>query len=313
MGFNFAVLSQRPSSTCAGYWLRPPVWVAPPPLEPLSPELHSFDPLEPVLDRELPQGIRARVIRDGTFLFDFADWPEANGDLADWNARGSAIAARVSVLNAHLACLYAAFGLVEFTAVLKMVLTAADPIGVASLAGTAEELVALRPADTLSEQRDMSISLEVLTASFDLLDAVLVHREPQAIQLVNLHHRACASWEQHEYGQCLSNEWTVIETMLHTLWRYHTARTTGVGEPPAPAPAQPTAAWVINSLREAQVLPPSLHDEVTRLRQARNAWLHRLEPVSGETAGLSTRVAGQLLEGTWGLPFRSWLVGRMPG
>lgn len=110
----------------------------------------------------------------------------------------------------------------------------------------------------------------------------------------------------------MTNKWTAIETMLYTLWRYHTGRTTGVGETSVPEPPQ-RGADAIKYLRDAHVLSESLSDEASRLRQTRNAWLHRLEPVTGEIAGLSTRVVGQLLGGAWGLPFRSRLVARMLG
>jgi hypothetical protein len=58
-------------------------------------------------------------------------------------------------------------------------------------------------------------------------------------------------------------------------------------------------------------LPFSLYENLSRVRQARNDWLHGLKPLSRETAVLSVSVAERMLNLVDGLNLRVPLISRV--
>jgi hypothetical protein len=159
------------------------------------------------------------------------------------------------------------------------------------------------------EKRKATISVEVVTQSFEMLDKILQHSEADALDLVNLYARSCKAYEDHDYSLCLATAWTVIEKLLYYFWEGYLNHLNGTRQP-APGRAKfinskrkdnlikgqnYSASIVIEILSLTNTIPASLYEELMVLRKARNNWIHELKAPEWETAKDAVLKAAEML------------------
>jgi len=278
------------------------------------------------------------------FIFDFSGWSPSrappNRDEKNFDAMAEAILRRVTVLNAHLACLCTKLCERQGQAIPKMVVSPSDIIALKSLDESGMNFGDMRvgalalarfpstyaqglPAtfDWRLIMRNVVIEIDTVAESFQLLDTVLQHPAPYALIVTDLYARSCKAYEDHNYSLCLVMAWAITEKLVQELWdRYleanrereiDGAKVTFINRSRRDllTDGRDFHASVIGEILSlANSLPFPLHKDISRVRQARNDWLHELKPLSREDALLSVSVAERMLNLVYGLNFRVPLV-----
>lgn len=136
----------------------------------------------------------------------------------------------------------------------------------------------------------MTIELDTVAESFELLDRVLTHPGADALALADLYARATKYHEERHHDVCLITAWAIVERLLNRVWDEYS----NDGEGP-PGGSRLRAWEMIEVLTETEQLPPGLYDEISAVRRARNAWIHALEPVVAENSEKAVRVAEAMI------------------
>jgi hypothetical protein len=230
-------VQQESRRTVDAYYLYPPAWIgsAPPSV---GGDL-DLDLLKGVEYRGvLAVGIEIMVLREGLFMFDFANWPPAQdpiGQPSDFEHAGRAILRRVQVMNGHLACLYSALSDIAAFGNLKMYVRPADRISMQSfdleggmgfgdprVAGLAtsrfRSTYSFLPAFDSRIATRYVMESEVIEQSMARLDALLDRPIEIGLALVDLVLLACRALEDHNYALSLLTSWVVCERLLSTRW-----------------------------------------------------------------------------------------------
>ena len=113
----------RETASVAAYLHIPPVWIHE------DPDGAKKLPTDEVYRKTLSCGIRMRVRRDGFFVFDFANWPQAPAfrvledpkgvtyipkEISDSQVKmENYVRTRVTAMNVHLCCLNSSIGTVD--------------------------------------------------------------------------------------------------------------------------------------------------------------------------------------------------------
>jgi hypothetical protein len=333
-------------SKVAGYYLWPPVWVGSRPSTPIIPETVKLLG-EEAFRTKLAAGISVKVLRGGMFLFDFTDWPPGRALPEDskpsFDEQAEVLLHRVTVLNAHLACLYTALAHLQRFSLDKMALSPGDLIGSRSLDEEGISFGDLRTTwlvlaqfpstyaaglpiefDLRMSSRTLVIEIATLEESFQLLDSILQHQAPHALLIAELHMRSCKAYEDHNYNLCLITAWAIIERLLQTLWTryvddYREKQIDGAAVTLINADRKSkltesrdfTASVVSEILSLTERLPFSLYRDLSTIRKARNDWIHDLIPVSREAAGLAIQTSEGMLSLVEGLNLKVPLVSRI--
>ncbi|MBI5671353.1 MAG: hypothetical protein HZC41_25455 [Chloroflexi bacterium] len=320
-------------STGAGYFHWPPIWVG------QIPSLHDTSAWSiEVFRTSLPQGITLIVEAQGVFIFDFSTPSRGYVDpQLDWVASTptiqQAIYFRISVLNAHLVCLYAALAQEETRHLRKMVVTPSNMLSYRSIDEKGvmhhESVVNaqyhfVRSSDAIPpefqwwrEKRSAVISIQVLENSCQLMDQILRHPSSDALDLVNLYLRSCKAYEDHDFGLCLATSWTVTEKLLGVFWQGYldhldSARMLASGKQKSNKELHKiliegraySASAITKKLRLAGVIPASLCEELNSVRQFRNKWVHGLVAIDSDKGQEALRLAGEMLRLIYELDLR---------
>ena len=333
-------------SNAAAYYLWPTVWVSGrPKTSGVDIDVRTLG--EEVYRTSLSVGITTKVLREGMFIFDFSGWAPgralSNRNETDFDATAAVILRRVTVLNAHLACLYTTLSDRQHEAIDKMVVSPSDVIALKSLDDSGMgfgdmrvgALALARYPSTYAQgvrqmfdwrvsMRTVVIEIDTVAESFQLLDTVLRHPAPHALTVTDLYVRSCKAYEDHNYSLCLVTAWAITEKLLQELWdRYLKAnrertidgvKVTFINRHRREklTDSRDFRASVISEILSlTNSLPFSLYENLSRVRQARNDWLHGLKPLSRETAVLSVSVAEQMLNLVDGLNLRVPLISRV--
>ena len=296
---------------------------------------------------DLPVGIKVKVLREGMFIFDFSGWPPGcaiQNDKPDaFDAMAAVILQRVAVINTHLACLYTALSRRQHCALDKMIVTPSELISLKSLDDTGMSFGDLRVCalalarypstythsetaifDWRINQRTTLVEVGTIAESFKLLVAILQHPTPHALLVTDLFARSCKAYEDHNYSLCLTVAWAIIEKLLQLLWeRYveqnHEREIDGVKvnfinktrREKLTESRDFNASVISEILSITNTLPFSLYQEITKVRQTRNNWIHDLEPVSREIAETSVSMATKLLNLADGINLDVPLISRI--
>lgn len=317
------------------YYHWPAFWVGGyPPGYPLNIDLKTIG--EEVHRETLPLGIEVKVLKEGMFFFNFANWlrgkplpdmssaTDQNTALSLTHEFREAIRERIAVLNTHLLCLYSALSVKQRFVTRKMFLSSYDIIESDSLdnGGLGYEdprlshlLDSKRRATHVHGQdwrvtmRQLNIELDTLKESFRLLTNILQHPSDDILIVTELLARSCKDFEEYNFNLCLINAWTIIEYLLNRLWnRYienHRQRTiSGTVKTFINAERKQkleddrsfTASIITEILSLAGDLPLNTYKDIEVVRKKRNKWLHDLEPIEWESAKLSIKVAEDMLQ-----------------
>jgi len=302
---------------------------------------------EEVYRTTLPEGITAKVLREGMFVFDFSNWPPGRalpeGGTPDFDALARVILKRAAVLNAHLACLHTALSRLQNRALERMVISPSDLISLKSLDDTGmsfgdNRVLALALArypstyapgvpatlDWRIVHRSLIVEVETVAESFQLLSSILRSPDPDALFLTDLYLRSCKAHEDHNYSLSLVTAWTIAENLLHRLWRHY------VGENRLRQTADTKLVFINRDRRDklmdsrhfgasviseilslADQLPFELYQKLSEARDARNRWLHELRPVSRDDGLRAVETAEQMLRMVDEIDLKLSLVSRL--
>ena len=338
------------SSNASAYYHWPTIWVGsklPTPGEDV--DVRKLE--EEVYRTTLPAGIIAKVLRDGMFVFDFSDWPPGRAlpddfTSSNFDAKASVMLMRASIFNAHLACLYSALYYCQNHFVLdKMVVSPSDLILLNSFNDfngmsfgdiRVSELTLARYPSTYRQDlpkgfdwrlaHRLLVSTDTVAESFRILSTIIQNSDQACLFLTELCLRSCKAYEEHNYSLSLVSAWTVTEYLLQRLWnryidnnRQRKVKDAGVvfinndRKERLTKSRDFTASVISEILSLCDVLPFSLYQELSKVRTARNNWLHDMKPVTREDALRSTEVAQQMINLVDKLNLRILPVTRMRG
>lgn len=240
------------SPTIGGYFRIPAVWIGERPdatlVRTLNPTIHH----ETVLRRNLRCGLKARVQRDGLFVFDFADWPRApqvvlpgfrrivdgatkvpKAHIEAERKAGAYIVFRSKIMNAHQACLTTAEAVVKHRGAMM-----GYPIDSRSMhqhwsfeapqgyahnieypyALASNVLNGLYQIQNSKPAGRRLIEIEVVDYSLKLLDDILLLNEDPIVDLVEAFYVAAIRAREARLGEALTLAWTACEQLVSRQW-----------------------------------------------------------------------------------------------
>lgn len=319
----------RPNPDAIAHYLLPPRWVgttpewAKPGQEPTALKAPQLSELaEVVADRDLSEGVRCRVFRDGEITFALGDRQPSNlTDFERWRVHG------VRLINAHLACLHTAAP-PFFTA------SVATPWKVMEVEFASGQLTSMQPLDDMSTvslamaRRSQptvdvldwryfrlapTVTIQTVERSLDLFDALLARPARDAVLLrAELLVRAKVALLENDFSGALTNAWTAAEGMLGGLLRRYleTERNRPSGDDEADkrlrfinndrlnwlAGKDMTVRHTMEFLSLLGVLPFDLYRDARRSSTVRNLWLHGEKEPTYDDSEIAIRLAGSLFE-----------------
>jgi hypothetical protein len=240
---------------------------------------------------------------------------------------------RIAVLNTHLACLYTALRHIqgsgtEESVLNKMVLSPGEYIGMYPQGqvryfqdGIVDPLTRTRDSKTYApgapnmadwrlRSRHVTIRTATLVESFRLLNTILQRSEAEAlITVADLYVRSCKAYEEGNSNLGLITAWAVIERLLNTLWERYVEENrereiegtrveflTGVRRKNLLKGRDYTASVISEVLSLTGRLPFDLYRDMSKVRKARNDWMHELKPAYWEASWESARLAVNVAE-----------------
>ena len=276
-----------------------------------------------VTERKLVCGIDSRVLLDGTFLFDFSSWPEApqieipgyrrpidhkgskETDSAEMKAENYAVV-RAQVMNVHQACLA--------TSERQLIRRSAQmgfPVTPSSALKGLGFVDALHYRDTVDDTRALArntvnnkdlvprkspfsrrvLEIEVVQHSLELLDSILIRREPDLIRLIELAYLAACNCTQGRLGEAVNLAWGVCEQLLSLLWEQLISDQIRRSQMPSSRrnrleSSRDYSASVITEILEIDGrLDFETYQLLETARRSRNDWAHKMkEPSSVEVS-----------------------------
>ncbi len=315
-----------------GYVLSPSVWIGDRPIN-RDGAIESKD-IADVAFSTLVAGIQIEVSQDGVFTFDFEDSPIAPPLVAgDPNAFPDISGAilnmvrRLTIVNAHLACLYTAFSLQPNITPSpypypnhKSVIAPADLLSFEMTSGEAgaEHLnplpwfirrIILTETDAqyfrnvvglggirgqMEARTRIAIPLSILEDSFVRLGQLLVRPEAKLDTLTELYLRGCKACEEHNYSLSIIFLWTVIENLINRHWEAWTDKN---GQPKKTKRGMHfPASHKIKTLADAGVFTQPLFAALSTVLDARNEWLHSMNEPPIDVVWVALHVAESLLD-----------------
>lgn len=158
----------------------------------------------------------------------------------------------------------------------------------------------------MPRNRHSVCSVEVLERACQTLDDLLQHPDARTLDLFELLNTSVVACRGHDFDLAAVGAWAVCEAVLgsaldeyaHGQAEAHQLSVT-VGR--RAQWSRLGAATTTEVLALAGVLPTGLDERLSAARKARNAWIHRGEPVGYLAATSSTQLAADLL-GRFGWP-----------
>lgn len=291
-----------------GHYLWPPRWVGAPPAnaEAIA-EGAGVGSLEDVIFAadDLPDGLRSRVHRDGLLAYDFGSSPDGSDAFA-------AHAARVQIINAHLACLKASLISEMYVApatresVIGMttdeawafsggIVAASGDIGMMMMALSRARLEQPTGGDWRLTRIGRTVAEDEIERSYVLLRAILELGQPrrtEALLHAELLVRAQATLSVEDNAGALVYAWTAAEGMLRGMfsrWVDDCANAQDAGRDAQGdkrvfldtkrrkelVEGREMTAWHMTEILSlVGLLPFELYRAIRDCTSARNKWLH---------------------------------------
>jgi hypothetical protein len=324
----------------SGYYHWPPIWVGTAP-EIDGGTIVALNTLsEEVFRTTLSNGVTVKIRRDGLFLFDFSgaairaasETSPAKDVAAAFDEKANVILQRVRLFNGHLACLHDAIVFRQSVGLKWMVVSPGDLVQATMLdspgfACADQRIAALvcssyqatyahgpHLMDWRVNSRD-TIRTDTVEESFRMLNDILSHASPDALLLVDLYARSCHAHETHNHSLCLVIAWGLTEKLLTRHWERYLERnrkrtidgaeTSFInGERMDKLTGRDYTASVVSEILSlVGELPLDLYKHLSRVRKARNDWMHELKEVSRGESYLAVQVASRMLELIEGIKF----------
>lgn len=315
----------------SGHIIQPPVWLGerPPGAFPDHPPglITAASTREPIHEADLPGDVRGRAFRDGLVAIDFSSYAPAprafaapepgsgHDEMAELHRDLDSLVYRCELFNAHLACLLTALvqeggptthlapvtphHLFYFDS-LQDLENVSLPNDLASQAAFATRWGA--PEDQLDPldhglRRLLTVSRSAVVRSFDLLGHVL-DRGEMALRVADLLLRGGSAYGDHNYGFSVVLSWTAVESLMGNMLIERLERETHGNSRLAKKRAnvaRAPARVIQDLLVSLAVIGPDLGDDIGKVREARNQWLHRQSGTNASDGQLGITTAQKLL------------------
>ncbi len=306
-----------------GIYHDPPIWVGPRVIDFAKDDRQSLRRLrEEVFRGQIGDAIELMVTREGLFAFDFEKWAPGHMPATvdtPFEKMAATFLNRTLVINSFLAFLYT-WCLVEYHRLVdRMVATpelliAMDKLADDSSMGFGNQrvghLVMSSFESTYLPDRPVSFDDRLSFRQFELppegiaqvvanLAQLLDEHGLPGLLLVDLFLRASKSLQDHNYAAALINYWAVSERLIQEMWtkfqadkqvtdkqrlvRLNDSRTF-------------TAAVTTEVLAFDGSIATGLYDQISKVRKARNDWIHGLTPVLASHATEAASVCRDLMQ-----------------
>ena len=315
-----AIVPETITPSVEGYFRVPPIWVgekpAPESVRTLNSQVHH----SVIVESELDSGVKVRVLRDGTFLFDFSSWrlapqivipaykpPGTNvphrlaveTDKALKAAEEFSVQ-RAKVMNVHQACLATSeqilrrmndqMGIpVDAQNTLKgqsfddAVRYSENSTDVHSLArNTANNRYTVVPNRLLPRR---VVDIEVVEHSLKSLSHMLRQDDTALLQLIDSLYGAAQSYAERRSGEAAVVAWTVCEQLLSEAWVSLLNDTKSQGRMTGRRRKKLegtdySASVKVEMLEIHGRIDYELYSRLEIARKARNGWVHELQEPS---------------------------------
>jgi hypothetical protein len=327
---RFAKLKERSVSNACSVTISPPIWFGDSPLDPAGSGF--LQPISGEVFRgRTANNIKIKALRNGRIFYDFGDTAlkiPMPGDPHSFDKNSQAVMKRVALMNAHLACIYSMVAEDKKLAIDKMAISPSDLIVHSSIdasdAGFSggmlgyEAMLGTLPSDRFDERirsRYITIDIASLELALAKLDQVVTNNLTFAPELVEMILRGCKFYESFNFSSCLISCWAVIEKLVTVEWeKFVKQNETRVfdGE---------TVQFLSGNRRDSLLsdnrtysaavrleilslnngIPHDLYIDTSKVRKARNRWMHELKEVDRLDSELSTTTALKWLKETSGI------------
>ncbi len=339
----------RITAAVEGYFRLPAIWVGDPPehssVLQLNPQVHH----SAVMTRALNCGISVRVLRDGTFLFNFSDWtpgervvipgyrrpgvgtsyyPTMGHVKAEQHAERTAVL-RAQVMNVHQACLATSQWLLKH-----------NSTGVGIPLTSAETLKGLNFHDSLrysynaGNNRDVIRSVmnnnatvpevptfhrhvletEVVEHATDLFDDIVSSKESAMVQMVEAVYLAAYRCQEGRFGEAIVLAWGVCEQLLAAAWARFLDRDGDSSHRRKRLQGRDYSASVKTEfLQLVGAIELPVYQQLEQARKARNRWAHEMREPDSNDVRSGVQVAQSLLETLYGVRLSFPLIEATPG
>jgi hypothetical protein len=289
-------------------------WLVSEPAELMPSTMHPDDFIRPLGTWTLQAGLSVEVTAGAFISIDFSNFADAlpvPDDDPDKSFRQSisTMRKRVQVGNAFALCLHSATADIQNLATDGFRLTHEDLTHYDNLGQPIYPSAPVAPGLGYVLPHRMGVCpAGVVDAACSRLDEVLLHANPNAVDLVVLLNHALTACRGHDFDLAVVTAWTVCETLLDQSWReYAEQRATNVS---LPVNADRRAFWSgrefsASAVTEILVLggavPAALHAPLSDVRRKRNRWIHGIKPPVHDDAVQAITVARQLMSHILGL------------
>ena len=334
-----------------GYFRVPAVWVGARPDDAsvlkLDPAIHHAE----VMTEDLRSGIKVRVQRDGTFLFDFSRWPPAPSILIPGyripvarmphraakehetaTLKAEAIGVlRVQVMNVHQACLATSQrALTRSSSGVGLPLTSHDTLKGMTFnealrygsTGNSRDIVRsmVNNSDlTAQRHRFHRDVLETATVehAMELFNRVVSTEDENLFRMVEAVYLAACRCQEGRLGEAMVLAWGSCEKLLTIAWD----RTIGGKEEEHMPSVRKkklhdrgyTASVRTEVLELMGVIGHQVYRQLEQARRARNLWAHEMREPGSREVGHAVEAAQSLLQRFYGISLSIPTIASTPG
>ncbi len=303
-------------SNCAGFYHWQPIWIGT-----TSNDIDSAlstDPNTEVFADTMQCGVRTKVSLKGVFVFDFSNWPcGAVISIDDWE---NPVSARMRFMNLFLACFYSVIFQQKRIIIEKMFIdfdTYAfskeldlNPFHFGCASRQAAVIQANEEQHKQYRQFHPLVTPEVVSEAINLTDKAIVDESNDAALLGELMLHAFKLHDSGKYEASHISAWTITERCMNQIWqshldnaeRQHTKCTGDSDEKFINSTRREkltgrdfTASIISEILSLNGLLPFKQYKLVCKVRQTRNAWLHKLRAINREDSSYAIFLAQFML------------------
>ncbi len=263
-----------------------------------------------IYEKHLESGLHVKILHTGLFMFDFSNCfveGAKSEQTDDLETLERILSERLYIFNAHLLCCYSE--LKKFTNldrqkhyVQRNHLLNISDINTPDLFQTIDRdyrHLDLKINNTklytstsiTSEQLTLAkgfYPIAVFEESFLSLDKLLRLNEPEALQLADLLAFSLYELDNHRYHTALIQAWAIIEKILKNLHKKHCKLNNVEANPKI------KISQAIKILYSRDQLSASINQDLSKVREIRNDWIHQLKAINYQDAQLCVKTAIQL-------------------
>lgn len=336
-----------------GYFRIPAVWIGARPDDAavlrLNPAVHH----SVIIEKDLRSGIKVRVQRDGTFLFDFASWEHAPQivipgyrtpgpgiphraptETEDANTKSENYAVlRAQVMNVHQACVATSeIVLKPRSSLIGLPLTSDDVLRGLTFdqclfyrdSSDARTLArnALNNRHEASRQQPFPrhvLEAEIIEDSLDRLDQILLAGDPALIQMCEAAYLAGCRCAEGRSGEAITLAWSVCEQLISTVWKRFLTETSPKSRMTRKRlekltdGASYTASIMTEFLELESRIEHDVYQHLEEARKARNSWVHKMHEPNNKQVHHSIQALEGLFQNVHGIRLSLSLSSPSPG